>query len=144
MKKALCILLALLLALGFSGCGALKAAAQLQTYDFGPDSVPSVNSVVGERKVTGVKSGTGSGAVYKEYSYESGTTSEDLITYLIDGLLANNWYALTDFNLLELPGTAQLATESADSGQIIIMDVGYETGGYTIRLTKGEGSLTLN
>ena len=148
MKRAFCILLAALLLGGcialLTGCGALKKAAQLQSYDFGPDSIPSVNSVVGERQVTGVQSGTGGSGIYKEFTYESGTVSEDLIAYLIDDLLAKDWYALVDFNLLELPGTAQLARESADSGQILIMDVSYEQGSYTIRLTKGEGTLTLN
>lgn len=148
MKKTVSILLSALLLLGcmltFAGCGALKKAAQLSSYDFGADSIPSVNSVVGERKVTGAQTGTGTGGAYKEYTYESASVSEDLIAYLIDDLLANNWYALVDFNLTSLPGEARLAMQSQDSGQIIIMDVRYEQSGYTIRLTKGEGTLTLN
>ena len=49
---------------------------------------------------------------------------------MIDGLLQDNWYALTDFDLNNVPGTAQLAAESADGGQIIIMDITYEQDGY--------------
>lgn len=148
MKKALCIILAALLTaacgVAVSGCGVLKKAAELQAYDLGSDSVPSVNSVIGGRRVTGVRSGTDTGSMYKEYTYESETVSEDLIAYLIDGLLESDWYALVDFNLADIPGAAQLAAESKDSGQIIIMDVTYEQNAYTIRLTKGEGTLTLN
>lgn len=147
MRKSLSLLLAALLlfsALTLTGCGALKKAAQLEAYDFGPDSVPSVNSVVGERKVTGAKTGTGSGGTYKEYTYESASVSEDLIAYVIDGLMQNGWYALVDFNLTDIPGKGQLATESKDSGQLLIMDLDYAQEGYTIRVTKGEGTLTLN
>ena len=146
MKKSMHAALALLLFCAFTltGCGMLANAQKLESYEFGADSIPTINSVVGERKVTGVQSGTGTGGTYKEYTYESQTVTEDLIAYLIDGLLENNWHALTDFNLNDIPGTAQLASESEDSGQIIIMDVTYEQNAYTIKLTKGEGTLTLN
>ena len=146
MKKVICIALAVSLACMFmlAGCGLFNNAKKLEAYEFGADSVPTINSVVGERKVYGVSSGKGTGGTYKEYSYESETVTEDLIAYLIEGLLENNWYALADFDLNSLPGTAQLAAESEDSGQIIIMDVTYEQDGYTIKLTKGEGTLTLH
>ncbi len=127
-----------------TGCSILSNAETLEAYVFGADVIPSVNSVVGERKVIGVQSGTGSDGTYKQYDYQSETVTEDLIAYLIYDRLESNWYALTDFNLNNLPGTAQLATESEESGQIIIMDVTYDKDGYTIKLTKGQGTLTLN
>jgi hypothetical protein len=142
MRTALVLMLICVFAL--TGCSILSNAEKLETYELGADSIPAVNSVVGERNVTEVQSGTGTGGTYKEYAYESQTVTEDLIAYLIDGLLENNWHALTDFNLNDIPGTAQLATESEDNGQIIIMDVTYEQDAYTIKLTKGEGTLTLN
>lgn len=146
MIKSICTALAVVLICVFTltGCGTLSNAAELETYEFGEDSIPSVNSVVGERKVTGVQSGTGTDGTYKEYTYESETVTEDLIAYLINNLLENDWYALVDFDLNNVPGTAQLATESVDSEQIIIMDVSYEEDDYRIRLTKSTGTLTLN
>lgn len=145
MKKSTRTALAIALVCVFvlTGCAVLSNAAKLEAYVFGPDSIPTVNSVVGQRKVTSVQSGTGTDGTYKTYTYESETVSEDLIAYLIDTLLENEWYALVDFNLYNVPGMAQLATESEDSGQIIIMDVTYEQNAYTIKLTKGKGTLTL-
>lgn len=147
MKKSVALLSALLVIacmLTFSGCSLLKDAAELQAYDFGSDSIPTINSVVGQRTVTGVETGTVTGGTYKKYTYSSETVSEDLIAYLINNLLKNGWHALVDFDLNTVPGTAQIAIESKDAGQIIIMDISYEQGKYTIKLTKGEGTLTLN
>jgi hypothetical protein len=138
------IIAVLMLALALSGCGALKAAGELQSYDFGTDSVATVNSVVGERKVTGVSTGTANGAQYKEYKYESSTVSADLIGYIINDLVQNGWIALVDFDLNDVPGTGQIATESKDEGKILVMDITYENSGYTIRITKSEGTLTYN
>jgi hypothetical protein len=146
MKKTIIAVLAVLtLTFALSGCGALKAAGELQAYDFGTDSVATVNSVVGERNVTGASTGTVNGAQYKEYTYESSAVSDDLIAYIIDDLVENNgWIALVDFNLNDVPGTGQIATESKDEGKILIMDIAYESGGYTIKITKTVGTLTYN
>jgi hypothetical protein len=100
---------------------------------------------VGERKVTGVSTGTDNGAQYKEYTYESSTVSDDLIAYIIDDLVeSGGWVALVDFNLNDVPGTGQIATESKDEGKILIMDITYENSGYTIKITKTVGELTYN
>ncbi|MDR3084678.1 MAG: hypothetical protein LBU47_00010 [Christensenellaceae bacterium] len=148
MKKAILVALSAMLlaafALALTGCGALEDAAALQSYDFGEDIVPSVNSVVGERKVTGVSTGTSNGGQYKEYQYESATVSEDLIAYVIQGLIPGGWIATVDFNLNVVPGSGQIAIESEDEGKILLMDLSYENGGYTIRVTKIVGTLTRN
>jgi hypothetical protein len=149
MKKAIqtsiTALLALTLVLALPGCGALKKAQELQAYEFGADSILSVNAVVGERKVTGVSAGTANGAQYKEYTYESSAASSDLIAYIIGELIKNGgWTALVDFSLNELPGTGQIAAVSKDEGKILIMDISYKNEGYAIKITKTAGTLTPN
>ena len=129
--------------LGLTGCGALGKAKELTAYEFGDDSIPTVNSVVGERKVTGVSSGSGTGGTYQEYTYVSETAAEDLSVYL-SGIAENGWTPTTDIDLANIPGTAQLAIESKDSGKVIVIDVTYDQSGYTIKLTKRDGTLTVN
>lgn len=124
-----------------TGCG---KAEKLQAYEFDNDSIPSVNSVVGERKVNGVSSGTGTDGAYQEYTYESESVTQDLYDYLLVELYESGWTPTIDFDLNQIPGTAQMATESVDSGQILLMDVSYEQSGYTIKVTKMEGTITPN
>ena len=143
MCKKLIFVISLLLAAAalLSACG---SAAKLSEYDFGTDKVPSVNAVIGEeRKVTGVETGTTNGVRYKQYTYESATVAEDLIAYTAR-LRGSGWLVTKDYNLADAKGEAELATESADSGKILILSIAFETGKYAIRVNKLDGSLTSN
>ena len=135
------ILLLLIPALLFSACG---AAAKLTEYDFGTDKVPSVNAVLGDaRKVTGVATGTDNGVQYKQYTYQSETTLDDLIKYTVY-LRNNGWTVTKDYDLTISSGEAQIAKESADSGKILVMSIAYDGNSYAVRINKLEGSLTRN
>lgn len=142
-RFSICALISIMLMLGVTaGCSTLKDAEQLQAYDMSGDSIPSVNSVVGERTVEGASSGTSNGVAYKEYKYASATVSDDLIAYLNVLLNDHGYLGLTDFNVTEIPGSGQIAAESGESGKIIIIDLSYTSSGYTIKISKGEGTLT--
>jgi len=120
----------------------IDSASKLTEYDFGTDKVASINAVIGEtRKVNGVSVSTSSGSQYKQYTYETASMVQDLMTYS-NHLRNNGWLVLKDYNLTAGNGEMQLGIESADSGKILIMSVVFEQNKYAIRITKGEGTLT--
>ena len=141
MRNKIAVLIMLLFAFTLLLC-ACGAAEKLTEYDFGPDKIPSVNAVIGEtRKVTGLSTGTSNGVRYKEYTYITSTMVEDLAEY--SGYLRSiGWLVINDYNFTTGSGEARLATESADSGMIIIVSITFEASRYTIRINKLEGELT--
>ena len=130
---------AAVLMLLFGACG---AAQKLEAYEVGGVSIPSVNSVIGERQVSGVASGIENGMNYKSYNYKSDSVTEDLITYVFELMNEYDFIPIVDFNLAELPGVGQVARDAGD-GEILIVQFEYESGGYMIKIMKGEGTLTL-
>ena len=138
-KKGITIIsLVLICALLLSACG---NAAKLTEYDFDTDKVPSINAVLGEeRKVSGVETGTSNGVRYKQYTYESSSVTDDLIEYT-SHLRDNGWLVIQDYDLTEPEGEAQLAVESADSGNILVISIAFEQSRYAIRINKMEGTL---
>jgi hypothetical protein len=114
----------------------------MQEYDFGSDKVPTVNSIVGEeRKVTGVSTNIDTESTTKEYTYRSDSVFNDLLKYTLH-LQSIGWTPIKDYNLYDMPGVAKLAIESADSGQILIISIEYDTTKYTVEIIKAKGTLT--
>ena len=145
-KTRLIVSVLLIVALAFSMCAcgkAMKEAAELQVYDFDSDQIPTINSQVGEREVTGVETGTNNGAPQKQYTYKSDSVFDDLMAYTAY-LRDNGWIVTADYNLEDTPGSAQLGKESADAGQILIISIAYEADKYAVKITKMEGTLTRN
>jgi len=137
------ILVAALAFLAYGCTNALKDAASLQTYDFGTDQVATVNSVVGDRTVSGMDVGTENGNSYQQYTYSSDSVLNDLIAY--SAYLRNNgWTATQDYDFSAAPGSTQMAIVSADSGLVLVMDISFESNDFTIKVTKEAGTLTTN
>lgn len=134
------ILLVTVMAL-LSACG---SAGKLTEYELGADKVPSINAVIGEtRKVTGVSTGTDNGVQYKQYTYQSALVEDDLAIYT-NYLRENGWLVTKDYDLTTGKGEAQLAKESVDDGNILIISIAFDSGEYAIRFNKLEGELTPN
>lgn len=135
------VLLALVLALMLTGCGAAMAnAAKLNEYEMDSDSIPSITSVVGERKVTGVESSTNNGAVSKQYTYDSSSVYDDLWAY-VKALMDDGWLVTKDIDLKVVPGSGELGKKSSEDGQIILLSFAYEDAKYVIKITKGKGTI---
>lgn len=141
-KKAIAMIALFLgIALLLCACG---SAEKLAEYEMGDDKVQSINAVIGEtRKVTGVSTGTNNGVQYKEYDYETKSMVDDLAAYFTY-LQENGWLATKDYDLAAGKGEAQFATESAESGKILVMSFAFDAGKYTIRVNKLEGTLESN
>ncbi len=135
------MLLTIVLMLALSGCGAaLKEAATLSAYEMGAESIPSVTSIVGEREVTGVESGTNNGVMSKQYTYISDTVYDDLLAYVTE-MMNQGWLVTQDIDLNVVPGSGELGKKSVDEGQILLVSFTYEDSGYVIKIVKGEGTI---
>ncbi len=143
MKKLAAVLILACLATLY-GCAAFNEATNLQEYEVQGESIPTINAVVGERKVTGVGSSSSGDKVSKEYTYESPTVNADLKEYL--GTLVNEigFIAIDeDIDLDTVPGTAKLAAESpSDPSKLFVVQIDYTKNGYKVTVSRMAGSLT--
>jgi len=111
---------------------------------FGGDTIPTVYTIVGERKVSGVESGVNrSGGVTTRtttLSYQAGVISEDDLELYIGTLIEKNDFLITRaFN----GSSMQIGKESVDSGKILVVEVNFNALGSTVfTYTKVDGTLT--
>jgi hypothetical protein len=127
------------LALALSACSALKDAAEMQAYTFGNEKIPSINSVVGQRDVTGVESGKGTDGDYQEYTYTSNSAVSDIQKYI--DLLQDEGWVVTINEGNASSGKVQVGNESAQSGYIFLVTIEYTTTSYTLNAKKYVGTL---
>lgn len=141
MKRIFCLLAIMVLVLALAGCGAaLTSAAKLTTYDMGDDAIPTITSLMGEREVKSVQSSTNNGVSVKEYQYVSDSVYDDLLAY-VQNLREAGWLVTQDIDLNVVPGSGELGTKSVEEGKIILLSFTYDEAGYTIKITKVEGTL---
>ena len=145
LKVILIIVLAVIILVGVALLlvnNSLNSAAKLQTYDLGTDKIPSLTSVVGERKVTGVGSRSSTnGTQQKDYTYETQSRDNDLNSY-IGALQAAGFLVLKPMDGNDLKGSMQLGITSADEGKIILIDLSWDNTRISLALTKGDGTIT--
>jgi len=140
---AIMVVVTLLLVVHTTGCDILENTAKMQEYEMGDDKIPSINAVVGdERQATDVESGfTSEGVQYKQYSYMSGTVTDDLQSYT-QHLKDIGWVVTKDYNLTHITGEVELAKESVEDDTVLVMAIVYETGKYEVRINKFRGTVT--
>jgi hypothetical protein len=147
MRKTVCTVVSVLLVFALvpalSGCGILADAEKLEQYEMDEDVIPSINSVVGEREVTGVESSTDNGVKVKQYSYSSDSVFDDLLQYVIT-LREDGWLVTQDIDLDVVPGTGELGKNSVDEGRVVLVFFSYDDSGYTIKISKGEGTIEID
>ena len=124
-----------------SGCGILNNAAKLQEYSFDGDKLPSLNSVVGERTVTGVSSSSENGASSKSYTYEATSGFTDAYDYYNE-LIASGWTLIEDWDGDKDSSVIIMGIESMDTGKILIISISYDTSSVTVSIKKGDGTIT--
>ena len=145
MKKLLKIVL-IIFALGLIGgiiaFMAVGNTANADEYKIGNDTIKSVKAIVEKRQVVSVSSKISNGITTKTIEYKSNNVQEDLLKYT-QYLRNEGGFTLSkDMNLREIPSTVELAKNSNDDGEIIMMTIDYNSFGYTITIQKGEGTLT--
>jgi len=132
---------------------AVGAEAEKDYFSIGPDQVPSMKLVVGEtRNITSYKSSTTNGiktitVVYKlddELDYET-YEDKDVFRYAEALMLDYGYVNITDYNFRGDTGSGfQFARESIEDGYVLIVQIDFDTRGYTLTISRGTGTLTIN
>jgi len=125
------------------------ADADAEYYTLGADKVTSITKIVGARDL--VKSDTVTNAdvttmtmVYSTDPNDHTQAANDMAKFF-QYLMANDGFIpLKSFDGLPYEGGVemQFAKESVDAGKLIILDMNYNSKGYTLIFTKGTGTLT--
>jgi len=124
----------------------LEEEAKADYYQVGDDRIPTVKLALGEeRKITGIRNYTSTGGgVGKEYTYQvSGDEqNKDMIKYLNHLREKDKFIVTSDIDFTGKVGSGMVARPSVEEGQIILMELKYNTEGYTIDIKKGKGTVT--
>ena len=76
-------------------------------------------------------------------TYSNVKNPTDDLTKYVRYLIDNEDFGVTAaYNPDVVPGSTQLAKESADKGKIIMLDIEYTQNGYMLIFSKGEGNYT--
>jgi hypothetical protein len=139
--RAALVVVALFGLVALSGCGILNNAAKLQEYSFDDDKLPSLNSVVGERTVTGVNTAIKNGVNSKSYSYKSDSGFDDAYSYYTE-LAASGWTLIEDWDGDPTAGVIIMGAESLDAGKILTISISYDASSLTVEVKKFTGTMT--
>lgn len=122
----------------------LGDVAKAEQYEISGDSVPSMAKVVGYRKIRGYSTKIATGLSSKELTYVTDDAQKDVAAYVRYLRGNDNFILLTDFNPGLPTGNVQLAKPSTEQGKLVLVEIDYRLGGYTVKLVKGKGELHLN
>lgn len=126
--------------LAFSITGNIASADE---YTLGEDVIPSIKYVVEERKVVSASTEIKNGVTIKIMEFESDSVQEDLLKYVLHLRESEDFYLTNDMDLSIIPGTIQMAKQSVEDNQIVMLNIEYSAFGYIIEIQKGEGTLNL-
>ena len=119
-------------------------------YEIVNDSITSIETVVGRRDMISydtdfVDGNTVTTIVYETDPDDFTQAANDIAAYFQYLLDNDGFVSLVSFSSLPYVGGIELsfAKNAADPGNIIILDIEYDTTGYTLIFTTGEGTLTL-
>ena len=94
---------------------------------------------------------TNSGVTTMTVVYSTGPkdhtqAANDMAKYFKYLMANNDFLALKSFSHLPYEGGVEMsfAKDSVDKGKIIILDIDYNTKGYTLKFQKNNGTLTRN
>jgi hypothetical protein len=119
-------------------------------YTIGNDKISSIAKVVGQRNV--VKSDfvmtdmLKLTVVYTTDPADHTQAANDIAKYFQHIMANDGFISLKAFNNLPYDGGVEMsfAKDSVDKGNIVIIDIDYNSKGYTLLFRKGRGSLTRN
>lgn len=114
-----------------------------RTVTVGEDSVPSLYSIVGERKVTGTSKGFDNNVDYVTLSYNDGDVTKDDVYDYTQALRDAGYLLLQDVDLEAEQLSVYLGKASSEEGKIIIVNIEYSLGNSVqISYKTGAGTVT--
>jgi len=116
-------------------------------FKIGPDEVPSVKLVLGEeRDVSSYNSTTSGGIQTITIVYKVAENQNYEMERYADALMYSDGFVMiTDNDFTGPAGSGfMFARESVEDGYVVIARIDYDSGGYTLTLTRGTGTLTFN
>jgi len=129
--------------------GGIDAAAEY--YTLGKDRIPSVLKVVGNRNIVNFDTEIANGTMVMVIVYwtdwaDPTQAANDMAKYFQYLLALDDFIPLKSFDGLPYEGGVEMsfAKDSADEGNIVILDIDYNSKGYSLMFRKGEGKLTRN
>jgi len=141
MKKMICRFAAVLMAASMT-CALCACQSKDAYYQFDKDKIPSINSVVGERKITAVEDIDRNEFPTLQFTYESDSVFEDLSQYT-QLLKDQGWTAAGAYDDLQTPpGIVHLYKESSEENWMLNIRISYEENQYTVRVTKVEATIS--
>ena len=101
--------------------------------------------MVGERKISGTKSGVSEEGKYKTLTYGTGDVTEEDVWAYIQSLTAEGYLSTIDTQRSEGTLFQQVGTASVDEGQIVLVEISYDPASETvIQYLVAPGTLTPN
>ena len=124
------------------------ASSTAENIEINDDKVPSIYSVIGEKKIVGTNSEVENKVRKTTLTYKAGSISEKEMQEYIDYLRETENYVYTLDTKQSAEGTMlQLGKESVTSGKIVLVDVLYPamaSESVKIMYRSGEGTLKIN
>ena len=108
------------------------------------DKIPSINYILGKRKLYYYKSYTKNNTPYKVLKYKNiKNTKSDLSTYINTLRDDYNFVLTSDMNLSKDNGSIQLCSNSVYKNKIIILNINYNKNKYSITISVNNGYINM-
>lgn len=135
-----CVLV-LILSVGMIAYISVKNASNRKVYKIGKEEIPSITSIVGERKALSVERSTVNGVKTKKTEYASESVQNDLAQYTLYLREECGFLVTKDYDLTEVPSAIYLAKKAEEEGYLIMVTIQYDLTGYTVICQEGRGEL---
>lgn len=138
-KLAVILMMLVLITSLLCACTSSKS----ETVKVSNDTIPTLYSVVGERKINGTEVGIQNGVSYTSLTYTSGDVTTDDIENYVEALRETGYLVLEDVDISTVPFTIHMGKESSEGGKIILVDITASLGNHAeINYQVGKGEIS--
>ena len=114
-------------------------------YVLNKDEIPSIEKILGKRNLYGKNKKRNNKNLIKTYEYNKIDDVYSDLSIYTDYLINDLGFNTTNsFDLNNKSGTIKLASNSIEDNYIILMDIKYSKGKYTIKITRGKGRIKVS